>query len=135
MMGDKFTAESYMASVHELADLADEAREKEEYTLANEYAQATIIALTYGYLTHAETLHSQEEDFNKSMQRLRWKTELGLGISLSIPLRGLTSTKHWLRTSNPTDEIRKAAKDLLQAEKSVSQALSLACDAPSPTSN
>jgi len=135
MMGEKFTAEAYMASVQELADLADEAREKEEYALANEYAQATIIALTYGYLTHAETLHSQEEDFNKSMQRLRWKTELGLGISLSIPLRGLTSTKHWLRTSNPTDDIRKAAKDLLQAEKSVSQALSLACDAPSPTSN
>jgi hypothetical protein len=135
MMAESFTADGYLGSVKELAELADEAREKEKYELANEYAQATIIALTYGYLTHAETLHSQTEDFNKSVQKLRWKTELGLGISLSIPLRGLTSTKHWLRTSNPSDEIKKAARDLLLAETSVSKALSLACDSPSPASN
>ena len=135
MMGESFTADGYLQSVTELCDLADEAREKEKYQLANEYAHATIIALTYGYLTHAETLHSQEDDFNKSIQRLRWRTELGLGISLSIPLRGLTTSKHWLRTQNPTEEIRKAARDLLLAETSVSKALSLAQDSPSPASN
>ncbi|KAL1792406.1 hypothetical protein ACET3X_008913 [Alternaria dauci] len=135
MMSESFTAEGYLQSVKELCDLADEAREKEQYALANEYAQATIIALTYGYLTHAETLHSQDDNFNKSIQRLRWRTELGLGISLSIPLRSLTTSKHWLRTQNPTEEIRKAARDLLLAETSVSKALSLATDSPSPASN
>jgi tetratricopeptide (TPR) repeat protein len=54
---------------------------------------------------------------------------------LSIPLRGLTTSKHWLRTQNPTEEIRKAARDLLLAETSVSKALSLAQDSPSPASN
>ncbi|XP_014560207.1 hypothetical protein COCVIDRAFT_89869 [Bipolaris victoriae FI3] len=136
MMTEKsFTAESYLARVTELADLSDSAREKEDYTLANEYANAVIIALTYGYLTHPEILHSQDESFSKSIQRLRWRTELGLGISLSIPLRSLTSTKHWIHTSNPTPEIKKAARDLLLAETSVSKALSLVTDSPSPASN
>lgn len=130
-----FSTESYLARITELADLADEAREKEEYGLANEYAQAVVIALTYGYLTHAETLHSQDEAFSKAVQRLRWRTELGLGISLSIPLRGLTATKHWLRDADPTLEVRKAASDLLLAEKSVSRALSLVTDSPSPAEN
>jgi hypothetical protein len=136
MMTDKsFTADGYLDRVTELADLADEAREKEQYGLANEYAQAIIIALTYGYLTHPETLHSQDEAFSRSIQRLRWRTELGLGISLSIPLRRLTSTKHWLRDSDPTPELKHAARDLLLAETSVSKALSLVTDSPSPASN
>jgi len=136
MMTEKsFTAESYLARVTELADLSDSAREKEEYILANEYANAVIIALTYGYLTHPEILHSQDESFSKSIQRLRWRTELGLGISLSIPLRSLTSTKHWMHAPSPTPEIKKAARDLLLAETSVSKALSLVTDSPSPASN
>ncbi|KAF1944260.1 hypothetical protein EJ02DRAFT_341573 [Clathrospora elynae] len=137
MTAPSFTADNFLASVTELADLADEAREKENYGLATEYAQATIIALTYGYLTHAETLHSQPETFAKSIQRLRWRTELGLGISLSIPHRSLTSSKHWLHTttSSPSPETRKAAQDLLLAESSISKALSLATDSPSPASN
>ena len=136
MMTEKeFSADAWLARVTELADLADEKRDKEEYGLANEYAQATVIALTYGYLTHAETLHSQDDAFNKKVQRVRWRTELGLGISLSIPLRGITSTKHWVRTQNPSVEVRMAARDLLLAESSVSKALSLVMDSPSPTSN
>ncbi|USP81016.1 hypothetical protein yc1106_08290 [Curvularia clavata] len=136
MMTEKgFTAEGYLARVTELADLADEAREKEDYALSNEYAQAVIITLTYGYLTHAETLHSQDEAFARAIQRLRWRTELGLGISLSIPLRSLTSTKHWLHAADPTPEVRKAASDLLLAETSVSRALSLVTDSPSPANN
>ena len=135
MTSPSFTVDGFLASVTELADQADAARDKEKYELANEYAQATIIALTYGYLTHAETLHSQPEDFSKTIQRLRWRTELGLGISLSIPHRSLTSTKDWLRTPNPTPEVKKAARDLLLAETSVSKALSLVTDSPSPASN
>jgi hypothetical protein len=135
MTAASFTADSYLASVTELADLADSAREKEDYTLANEYAHAVIISLTYGYLTHSETLHSQPEAFAKSIQRLRWRTELGLGISLSIPHRSLTCNKGWLNTSHPTEEIRRAAKDLLLAETAISRALSLVTDSPSPTSN
>jgi hypothetical protein len=134
MTAPSFSADGYLASVRELADLADERREKEEHGLANEYAQATIIVLTYGYLTHAETLHSQEEAFNKSIQRLRWRTELGLGISLSIPHRPVTSQKGWLHSS-PTERTRIAARDLLLAETSVSKALSLVTDSPSPASN
>jgi hypothetical protein len=134
MTAPSFSAEGYLASVTELADLADEKREKEEYAPANEYVQATFIALTYGYLTHAEILHSQNEAFNRSIQRLRWRTELGLGISLSIPHRPITSQKGWLN-SRPTEQSRIAARDLLQAETSISKALSLVTDSPSPTSN
>ncbi|RMZ71296.1 hypothetical protein GMOD_00005830 [Pyrenophora seminiperda CCB06] len=139
MTSPSFTVDGYLASVTELADLADAARSQEKYNLATEYAQATIIALTYGYLTHAETLHSQPEDFSKTMQRLRWRTELGLAISLSLPHRSLTSssTKNWLRTppSPTTPQVKKAASDLLLAESSASKALSLATDSPSPVSN
>jgi hypothetical protein len=135
MTAPSFTAEGYLARVTELADLADDSREKEDYGLANEYAQATIIALTYGYLTHAETLHSQPESFNKSIQRLRWRTELGFGISLSLPHRPLSSRKGWLHNPNPKEETKLAARDLLLAETSISKALSLVTDSPSPTSN
>jgi hypothetical protein len=135
MTAPSFTAEAFLASVTELADLADEKREKEDYDLASEYAQATIISLTYGYLTHAETLHSQDEAFNKGIQRLRWRTELGLGISLSLPHRPVTGTKGWLNTRVLGTKERGAARDLLLAETSVSKALSLVTDSPSPTSN
>ncbi|EOA90772.1 hypothetical protein ACJQWK_11194 [Exserohilum turcicum] len=137
MTEPRFSADSYLAVASELGDLADEAREKEQYALSNEYANAVIIALTYGYLTHAETLHSQDGDaFARAIQRLRWRTELGLGISLSIPLRSLTANKQWMRgAAPPTKEIREAARDLLLAEASVSKALSLVTDSPSPTSN
>lgn len=134
MTAASFTAENWLASVNELANCADEKREKGEYSVANEYGQSVVIALTYGYLTHAETLHSQDEGFAKSVQRMRWKTELGVGIALSLLHREATNDKNWL-TKEPTDEARKAARDLLLAENSISKALSLATDSPSPSSN
>ncbi|KAF1851972.1 uncharacterized protein K460DRAFT_325429 [Cucurbitaria berberidis CBS 394.84] len=135
MTASAFTADNLLSSVVELADLADEAREKGEYKLAFEYGQAVIVALTYGYLTHSETLHSQPEEFAKSVQRLRWKTELGIGIALSLQHREITSIKSWLSSDNPTTETKQAARDLLLAESSVSKALSLSTDAPSPAEN
>jgi hypothetical protein len=134
MTAREFAAETWLQSVSEMADLADEARERAEYAMANEYAQAGIIALTYGYLTHPETLHSQDEEFSKSVQRLRWRIELGVGIAMSLAHREFTSTsKDWLDT--PSVDAKKTALDLLLAETSVSKALSLATDSPSPAAN
>lgn len=133
MTSPNFTAENWIKSVTELADLADEAREQEKYELANEYGQAVVISLAYGYLTHGEELHSQEEAFARTVQRLRWRTELGIGISLSLQHRSLTSIKNWLE--NASTESNMAARDLLLAETAVSKALSLATDSPSPASN
>ncbi|KAF2829635.1 hypothetical protein CC86DRAFT_172430 [Ophiobolus disseminans] len=134
MTAKSFEAEAWLQSVTDLADLADAAREKEEYAKAVEYGQTVVIALTYGYITHPETLHSQDEKFAKSVQRLRWRTELGLGIALSLLHREFTSTnKSWLEQSTPESHL--AARDLLLAESSTSRALSLSTDAPSPASN
>ncbi|KAH7090784.1 hypothetical protein FB567DRAFT_520636 [Paraphoma chrysanthemicola] len=131
-----WTADAWLKSVTDLADLADAAREKEDYVTAVEYSQTVIIALTYGYLTHAETLHTQNEAFAKSVQRLRWRTELGLGIALSLQFREYTSAnKSWLQNPSPDAQTIKAARELLLAESSLSRALSLATDAPSPASN
>jgi hypothetical protein len=135
MTASSFTADNWLQTVTDLANLADSARDREDYNLANEYSQTVIIALTYGYLTHAETLHTQPEAFSQAIQRLRWRTELGLGISLSLQHRDFTTTqKTWLHNPpNPT--IVKTARALLLAESSLSRALSLATDAPSPASN
>ncbi|KAH9875460.1 hypothetical protein J1614_004952 [Plenodomus biglobosus] len=136
MTSPLFDAQDWLRSVSELADLSDAAREESNDALAKEYGQAVIIALTYGYLTHSETLHSQEgDDFNKAVQRLRWRTELGVGISLSLLHRGTTTSRDWMNVATPTHAVKTAARDLLQAEKSVSSALSLATDAPTPTHN
>jgi hypothetical protein len=136
MTAESFTADSWLKSVTDLADLADSARDKEDYTTAAEYGQTVIIAMTYGYLTHAETLHTQDEAFVKSIQRLRWRTELGLGITLSLQYRAYTSSnKAWLTSPAPDAETIKTARALLLAESSLSRALSLATDAPSPNSN
>ncbi|KAI8935035.1 hypothetical protein NX059_008699 [Plenodomus lindquistii] len=136
MTSPAFSAQDWLTSISDLADAADAAREDSNDTLAIEYSQAVIIALTYGYLTHAEALHSQEGDtFHKAIQRLRWRTELGVGISLSLQHRSTTTSRDWLNTSPPTTAIKAAAGDLLQAEKSISSALSLAQDSPTPTHN
>ncbi|OAL50223.1 hypothetical protein IQ07DRAFT_49532 [Pyrenochaeta sp. DS3sAY3a] len=128
-----FVADEWLKSVRALADLADEASEKGEYLLANEYVQSVVIALTYGYLTHGEALHSQDEAFAKEVQRLRWRIELGAGIALSLAHRDVTSSKTWM--DERTREAKVVAKDLLLAESSISKALSLATDSPSPSNN
>ncbi|KAF2036181.1 hypothetical protein EK21DRAFT_52574 [Setomelanomma holmii] len=136
MTAASFTADNWLQSVTDLANLADSARDKEDYTTSIEYSQIVRIALTYGYLTHAETLHTQDEAFAKSIQRLRWRTELGLGIALSLQHRAFTSAnKDWLTIAPPTPETVETARALLLAESSLSRALSLATDAPSPASN
>ncbi|CBX93569.1 hypothetical protein IAQ61_009255 [Plenodomus lingam] len=136
MTAPNFEAENWLQSVSELADLADAAREQGNDELAKEYGQAVIIALTYGYLTHAEALHSQDGDaFHKAIQRLRWRTELGVGISLSLMHRATSTARDWLNAADPPSHVKTAARDLLQAEKSISSALSLATDSPTPTHN
>ncbi|KAF1917179.1 hypothetical protein BDU57DRAFT_450424 [Ampelomyces quisqualis] len=135
MTAPAFNANTWLETVMSLADLADTARDKEDYITANEYSQSVIIALTYGYLTHAEILHTQDEAFAKSVQRLRWRTELGLGIALSLLHREYTlSSPSWLSEAT-TPAAKTAARDLLLAESTLSKALSLATDSPSPTSN
>jgi hypothetical protein len=136
MTAPVFTADNWLQTITSLADLSDSARDAENYALANEYSQTVVIALTYGYLTHAETLHSAPESFSQAVQRLRWRTELGISIALSLLHREFVSNNEkWLTTAPVTRDIQLAARDLLLAEAAASKALSLATDAPSPASN
>jgi hypothetical protein len=135
MTAPSFTADNWLQTVAELVDFADSSREKEDYRTANEYSQTVVIALTYGYITQPEALHSQPEEFHKAVQRLRWRTELGIGITLSLLHQDSTSVKKdWLFDA-PSKESITAARDLLLAEAAHSRALSLSTDSPSPTSN
>ncbi|KAH6618929.1 hypothetical protein C7974DRAFT_39538 [Boeremia exigua] len=143
MTSKEFDAQHWVDTITELADLSDAARETTENGVANlalsiEYSQAVIVALTYGFLTSAEAIHgpSHAEDIFKAIQRLRWRVELGLGIALSLQHRALDTHKDWLNNVDLDLKTRKlAARDLLLAEKSVSKALSLATDSPSPAEN
>lgn len=143
MTSKSFDAPSWVNTLTELADLSDAARETTEngaadYALSAEYAQAVIVALTYGFLTSAEAIHgpSHAEETFKSIQRLRWRVELGLGVALSLQHRALDTHKDWLSDDSRDLQTRKqAAKDLLLAEKSISKALSLATDSPNPAEN
>lgn len=138
-----FAASQWIETLTELADLSDAARittpnGAADYPLSVEYAQSVIVALTYGFLTSAETIHGPDhaEETFKSIQRLRWRVELGLGIALSLTHKSLDSHKDWLSSGAIPVQTRKtAARDLLLAEKSVSKALSLATDSPSPAEN
>jgi hypothetical protein len=134
MMAEEFTAEGFLKSVTGMADRADEARDAKEWTLAAQLAQSIIIALTYAYLTRAEVLHSQPEAFTRAIQHLRWRCELLHGNSLLALHQQESGTDAWL-TNSSSDEKRDLAKDLLAAETSVSQALSLATDSPNPVAN
>jgi hypothetical protein len=125
MTAPSFSPDAWLTTIMALADLSDSAREKEEYEKATEYNHAAIIALTHAYLTHPESLHAQPDPFTRSIQRLRWRTELALGIGLSL-----------LHRSNAADGMTPTqASALLLAESALSRALSLATDAPSPASN
>ncbi|KAL6710749.1 hypothetical protein ACN47E_007806 [Coniothyrium glycines] len=139
MTSPAFSADAWLQTVTDLADLADSSRSASNYPLATEYAQSSIIALTHGYLTHPETLHTQPSSFAQSVQRLRWRIELGLSIALSLRHQPVTSRKDWLDSSTPAPgpapATRHAAHDLLLAESAACKALSLATDSPSPASN
>lgn len=134
MIASNFEPTDWIKALDTLTNLADEARGKEEYILANEYGQTVIISMTYGYMSHAEKLHSQPEDFPRLVQRLRWRTELGIGISLSLRHRNISAIQNWLHEP-PSRDNSLAAHELLLAEVSLSKALSLCTDSPSPTSN
>jgi hypothetical protein len=143
MTATRFDTEQWLTIITELADLSDAARETTvngiaNYALSVEYAHAVIVALTYGFLTSAESIHGSPhaEDTFKAIQRLRWRVELGIGIALSLEHRTLDTHKDWLVSTNLSAEQRKkAARDLMLAEKSISKALSLATDSPSPGEN
>lgn len=143
MTAARFDTEQWLTTITELADLSDAARETTvngvaNYALSVEYAHAVIVAFTYGFLTSAEAIHSSShaEDTFKAIQRLRWRVELGLGIALSLEHRTLDTHKDWLVSTDLSLARRKqAARDLLLAEKSISKALSLATDSPSPSEN
>jgi hypothetical protein len=135
MTAPSFTADNWLKAITELADLSDAARDNGDDKTANEYSQTVIIALTYGYLTQPEALHTQPEEFHKVVQRLRWRTELGVGIALSLLHRDFTSAnKTWL-FDTPSPQSVTAGRDLLLAEAAHSHALSLSTDSPSPTDN
>ena len=143
MMAASFEAQQWLDSITGLADLSDAARitapnRAADYALSVEYAQAVIVALTYGFLTSAELIHGPEhaEETFRSIQRLRWRVELGLGIALTLQHKELDTHKDWLIDPNLSVQTRReAARDLLLAESSISKALSLATDSPSPASN
>ncbi|KAF2256831.1 hypothetical protein BU26DRAFT_558266 [Trematosphaeria pertusa] len=139
ILAAEFTAEAWLGMVSETAERAEDVlRGKRDVDAAAQQAQSAIIAMTYGYLTRAETLHSQPEDFHKSIQRLRWRCELALGRALAAKHADTPnkSNASWLSdTSIPLQTRKAAAKDLLAAETATSHALSLATDSASPASN
>lgn len=143
MTAESFDTEQWLTVLTELADLSEASRKTTQhgaadYSLSVEYAQAVIVALTYGFLTSAEAIHgpSHAEKTFKSIQRLRWRIELGMGIAHSLPYRMLDTHKDWLISEDlPLGQRKQAAKDLLLAEKSISKALSIATDSPSPNEN
>lgn len=136
MVLPKFEADTWLAMMVEILDRAKQAQKNKDNDTAIQQAQAVIISMTYAFLTRAETLHSQPESFTKSIQRLRWQTELLVATLLHLKHSATTPTSSW-RTSGPTlsPARKRAAAGLLAAETAASHALSLSNDSPSPASN
>lgn len=136
MTAATFDPDAWLSNLSETIDRAVSFREKKDYATSTQLSQSAIISMTYAFLTRAETLHSQPEAFQKSIQRLRWRTELGLGTTVYTKHASLTADSTWLTNSSTSPAIRQtAAKDLLAAETATSQALSIATDSPEPRSN
>lgn len=136
MMAASFEASDFLDTVTAMADRAEEAQKAGDGKLAAQHARSGIIALTYGFLTRAELLHSQPEEFVRKIQRLRWRLELCVGKSLAVLHESVTKSKDWLTSSKfPHEKRQEVAEDILAAETAVSQALSLTTDSPSPNSN
>jgi hypothetical protein len=140
MQAANFDAENWLATVSSMFDRAKAAKEKKDYTTAVHHCKSAIIALTYGYLTRAETLHSQPEGFNKSIQRIRHDIELTLGTSLFAPYNSVCGSTSpplsWITNVGSSAESKaQIAAALLAAETALSHATSLATDSPSPESN
>ncbi|ORY18740.1 hypothetical protein BCR34DRAFT_595964 [Clohesyomyces aquaticus] len=143
MLSASFDPEAWLASLESMTVAADQARENKEWELGVQHSQAVIIAMTYGFLTRAETLHSHSQatsdEFAKRVQRLRWRNELGIGKALFKKWQGITEGgSAWLTdasSSLPVEKKRAVAKEMLEAETRSSYALSLVTDSPNPASN
>ncbi|KAF2263163.1 hypothetical protein CC78DRAFT_569191 [Lojkania enalia] len=135
MTAASFTATHWLGALLQLAEQGDENLRGKKFALAKEYYEAVIIALTYGYLTRAEVLHTQAESFPEAIQHLRWRCELHLSKSLSGLESSIAGTGNSLTDADLSSKRRLIAKDMLQAESSASRALSLSTDSPSPSSN
>ncbi|KAF2689737.1 hypothetical protein K458DRAFT_131818 [Lentithecium fluviatile CBS 122367] len=132
MTAADFDPNAWLSSMRDAVERAEEALKKDEYDMAAQHCQSVVIAMTYAYLTRAEALHMRPDTFHKGIQRLRYTTELTLGTALRRKHTGPTAAS----SSTPSDEEnRNAATALLAAETATSQALSLATDSPSPSSN
>ncbi|KAF2447258.1 hypothetical protein P171DRAFT_409799 [Karstenula rhodostoma CBS 690.94] len=135
MMAAAFETDTWLKTVNEMTDRAEQALGK-DYDTAAQQCQAATISMTYAYLTRAETLHSQPETFNKNIQRLRWRTELALAMALhSKHASAISSSSRLISASTTTVAQKQIAADLLAAETAASHALSLSTDSPSPASN
>jgi hypothetical protein len=133
---ERFEPDAWLSCVRDMVDRGIDALAKKEYDTAGQQCRAAIIAMTYAYLTRAEALHMRPDSFHKGIQRLRYDAERILGTSLRLKHSHLTtSSPTWLTTPPSTVDVQAAATDLLAAETATSQALSLATDSPSPTSN
>ncbi|KAJ4356272.1 uncharacterized protein N0V89_004303 [Didymosphaeria variabile] len=136
MMAATFEADVWLKAVTEMTDRAEAAHDKSDYETATQQCQAATISITYAYLTRAETLHSQPESFVKSLQHLRWRTELTLATTLHAKHSPtIASSSPLISASTPTAAQKQIAADLLAAETAASHALSLSTDSPSPASN
>lgn len=136
MMAATFEEDVWLKIVTEATDRAEAAYDQSDYETAAQECQAATISMTYGYLTQAEKLHSQPESFVKSIQRLRWRTELTLATTLHAKHRStIASYSRFISASTPTATQKQIAADLLAAETAASHALSLSTDSPSPASN
>lgn len=128
-----FTATAFLKNMLALVDEAEKAYGKGSFRNAADLAQSCIIALTYAFLTRPEALHGEPETFTREIQRLRWRCEL-------LVAKALLALHQPPSDSSPTlsqtgDSPKGIARDMLAAETAASQALSLATDSPSPTSN
>lgn len=139
MMAPGFTASGFLKNVAVLVEEADKAYEKGTFRNSADLAQSCTIALTYAFLTRPEALHSEPESFTRDIQRLRWRCELLVAKALfALHWRHTDNGGKWLSSPSSNQSVahlQKIATDMLAAETAASQALSLATDSPSPTSN
>ncbi|PVI07136.1 hypothetical protein DM02DRAFT_353990 [Periconia macrospinosa] len=138
MMAETFDVDTWFNTLNDILSRGEDQKDKKEYKSSIQQCRTAIIALTYGYLTRAELLHSQPEAFHRRVQRLRYNLERTLSASLLAVASPSTNAKplDWLTTPSISSSTRHhTATALLAAETASSHALSLSTDSPSPSSN
>jgi hypothetical protein len=134
MTAPQFDPDTWLACVGGMVDRGTSALRIEDFKMAGQHCRAAIIAMTYAYLTRAESMHMRPDAFHKGVQRRRYEAEITLGTALRRAHADTTTSPSWL-TSPPSTSSAGAAADLLAAEAATSHALSLATDSPSPKEN